>query len=118
MVHCVSVCVPRVMQLVTMCCSVLQRVQRVAVYCSVLQRVGLSFSVCAESDAAGNHVLQCVAVCSFILGRVAVGSSVLQCVGMSCIVLQCVTVCCSDNSQKASLFSLVSLVLRCTLPNT
>jgi len=70
----------RVLQCVSVCCSVLQ--------CA--QHRSRSLLMCRDMC-----VLQCVAVCYSVLQCVTVCYSVLQCVAVCCSVLQCVAVCCS-----------------------
>jgi len=60
--------------------------QRSSTVGGILQQLSAaSAEMCSESDAAGNHALQCVVACC----------SVLQCVAACSRVIQCVAVCCS-----------------------
>jgi len=90
----------KVLQCVTMRCSMLQRV----VVCTArggLKSASSDVLVCdddAKFVAACCSMLQYVAACCSVLQCVAVHCSMLQCVAVRCNVLQCVPVrcmCCS-----------------------
>jgi len=101
-----------VLQIVTVCCNVLQCVASVytcwtlpwdyvAMFCSELRCVVMCCSV-LQRVAVGCCVLLCVSMCCSVLQQHATHQksvavcccSVLQCIAVYCSVLQCVAVCC------------------------
>jgi len=80
-----------VLQLIAVCCRVLQLMQCVAVCCHVLQCVAVSVAVCCS-------VMQCVAVRYLAAKSTLCNASKRQdicCTCLCCSVLQCIAVWCS-----------------------